>query len=154
MTDRDGVGIHRCRSAEQVAELRWEWARETDATVGPWQGDVDFVAAVATWLGDDRRTVWTAGTHELAIGMVCLTEHIRMPSPRRAAGGRWGYLGHLYVRPTFRGSGIGEELVRRVTETADDRGYAKTVLSPTEPSIALYERCGFTRDNLHMARRR
>lgn len=154
VTDGSGIRILGSHSGTRVAELRWEWAREADPGVGPWRADGAFIAAVTAWLDDDRRTVWTAGAGDLAVGMVCLTEHVRMPSPRRAAGGRWGYLGHLYVRPAFRGSGIGRDLIRQATGTADDRGYAKTVLSPTERSVSLYERCGFGMDNDLMIRRR
>ena len=79
--------------------------------------------------------------------MVCLTEYTRMPSPSDAAGGRWGHLGHLYVRPEARGTGVGEALIRTVIDAAGDRGYTKLVLSPSLRSIPLYRRCGFIDDN-------
>ncbi|GAA1908389.1 GNAT family N-acetyltransferase [Williamsia serinedens] len=127
-----------------VAGLRWEWARGADPTL-PAEPDNEFVAAVRDWMADPTRTVWTAG--EDPVGMVCLTEYTRMPSPSDAAGGRWGYLGHLYVRPEARGGGVGDALVRTVVAEAIDRGHAKVVLSPSLRSIPLYRRCGFTDDN-------
>ncbi len=153
VTGRHAVRIQPSQNSHLVAELRWEWAYEDDRSVGPWLGDTAFAAAVASWLDDERRTLWTAGTDDMTVGMVCLTEHARMPSPRQGAGGRWGYLGHLYVRPAFRGSGIGRELVRHTVATADGRGYAKVVLNPTEASTDLYKQCGFTAENDLMVRR-
>lgn len=76
--------------------------------------------------------------------MVCLTTHERMPSPNPRAAAHWGYLGHLYVLPSARGLGIGEALVQTVLAEAERRRYAKLVLSPSELSIPLYRRSGFT----------
>ncbi|MEH3154094.1 MAG: GNAT family N-acetyltransferase [Gordonia paraffinivorans] len=135
------MDVERADVAAPVAALRWEWARELDSSIpdGP---SADFVAAVAEWMADATRTVWLA-TDDGPVGMVCLTEYTRMPSPSDAAGGRWGYLGHLYVRPDARGVGVGESLVRELLAESTRRGHTKVVLSPTAPSVPLYERCGF-----------
>ncbi|MGJ0120448.1 GNAT family N-acetyltransferase [Williamsia sp. MIQD14] len=131
-------------TAPDVARLRWQWARETDPTLEPVVSP-DFVKAVADWMADPIRSVWTtridAPGGPDVVGMVALTEYTRMPSPQ--SGGRWGYLGHLYVAPHARGSSRGEGLVRHVVSTARVRGYRKVVLSPTIPSIPLYRRAGF-----------
>ncbi len=137
-----------------VARLRWQWARESDPGIGLWSHDHGFIASVEQWASQAHRTVWTAGFAGHAVGMVCMTEHSRMPSPRAAAAGRWGYLGHLYVDPGHRGHGIATTLVEHVLHAADRRGYSKVILSPTERSIAVYERCGFSRRNDLMIRRR
>ncbi|TDZ78557.1 Acetyltransferase (GNAT) family protein [Mycobacteroides salmoniphilum] len=126
-----------------VAALRWRWAQEDgpdchSSEIPP----PEFVSHVASWMGS--RTVWTARYQEHAAGMVCLTTHERMPSPNTRAAASWGYLGHLYVRPSARGLGIGEALVQTVFAEAERRRYAKLVLSPSELSTPLYRRCGFT----------
>lgn len=128
-----------------MARLRWEWARDVDSTLLA-EPDAAFVNAVREWMADPTRTVWTVGDDD-PVGMVCLTEYTRMPSPSEAAGGWWGYLGHLFVRPEARGAGVGEALVGTVIDAAGDRGYTKVVLSPSLRSIPLYRRCGFTTDN-------
>ncbi|MFW0785114.1 GNAT family N-acetyltransferase [Gordonia sp. CPCC 206044] len=136
-----------------IAELRWLWAQEADPDVGPWRADRDFLGSVARWMADPSRTVWHASVQERAVGMVCLTEYQRMPSPRTRASGSWGYLGHLYVCADQRLSGIGTQLVAEVVRAAERRGYSKIVLSPSVESIRLYERHGFTQGNGLMVRR-
>lgn len=135
-----------------IAALRWAWAQEQPGSGR--SGRVEsldqppptFLAEVAGWLAAEVRTAWTAVEAGRAVGIVCLTEFRRMPSPEPQAAGSWGYLGHLYVRPRARGRGVGAQLVAAVLAAARERSYAKVVLSPTEASVPLYERCGFVPD--------
>lgn len=126
-----------------VAELRWQWAQESVAdnalSLHP---STEFVSQVASWMRS--RTVWVARNKGLVTGMVCLTQHERMPSPSPQAAANWGYLGHLYVLPAARGQGIGRALVHMVLDEAVRRDYAKVVLTPSDLSVPLYRRCGFT----------
>ncbi len=128
-------------TAEGVASLRARWAAEMDGAV---PADLaEFTEAVRRWMADGARSVWTARGGAEEIGMVCLTEYRRMPSPRAAAGGAWGYLGHLYVRTDHRDRGVGARLVGHVLEVARERGYPKVLLSPSPRSVPLYARAGF-----------
>lgn len=55
------------------------------------------------------------------------------------------YLEDLYVRPEFRGSGVGKALLASLAETAVANGYARlewSVLDWNEPSIGFYESLG------------
>lgn len=52
----------------------------------------------------------------------------------------------LYVRPQFRGRGIGERLVRRIIGDAEEIGYAHMLLDTLpflEGALRMYERLGF-----------
>lgn len=133
-------------AAADVATLRWTWAQEDspDAALENLPAE-SFVADVTSWM--QQRSVWTAHRDGRAAGMVCLTQHQRMPSPVARSGGIWGYLGHLYVLPAARGHGIGRALIETVLAEARRQEYAKVVLSPTELSIPLYRRCGFSDDH-------
>lgn len=55
------------------------------------------------------------------------------------------YLEDLYVRPSFRGLGIGEALLRHLARLATSRGCGRmewSVLTWNEPAIGFYERLG------------
>jgi GNAT superfamily N-acetyltransferase len=59
---------------------------------------------------------------------------------------RWGiYLEDLYVKPEFRGEGIGFALLKRVAEIADERGCRRlewSVLNWNQLAIDFYRRLG------------
>jgi GNAT superfamily N-acetyltransferase len=104
----------------------------------------DLAARMADWLEaeGDRRTTWLATLGDLPAGMASLFEYRRMPRPGRPES-RWGYVSNVYVREELRGRGIGSALLTAVIATADERGYARLVLSPSEESIPFYRRAGF-----------
>jgi GNAT superfamily N-acetyltransferase len=55
------------------------------------------------------------------------------------------YLEDLFVRPAYRGAGIGRALLQRVAELACERGCGRlewAVLDWNEPAIGFYERLG------------
>jgi len=66
----------------------------------------------------------------------------RMPRPGPDPG-RWGYLANAYVRPDYRNQGIGGRLLDAILAYADDRGFARVVLSPSQRSVPFYRRAGF-----------
>ena len=55
----------------------------------------------------------------------------------------WGYVANVYVVPSARDTGTGTLLLEAVTAHADEHGYARLVLSPSERSVPFYERAGF-----------
>ena len=99
---------------------------------------------MAAWLATEgeRRTTWLATLDELPVGMASMFEYRRMPHPGRADSG-WGYVSNMFVREDLRNRGIGSRLLSSIIATADQRRYARLVLSPSERSIAFYERAGF-----------
>ncbi len=57
------------------------------------------------------------------------------------------YLEDLYVRPEFRGSGLGKQLLAALAAEAVDRGYPRVewwVLDWNEPALAFYRSLGAT----------
>jgi len=49
----------------------------------------------------------------------------------------------MFVREQARDRGIGTALLETIIATAEERGYARLVLSPSARSMPLYERAGF-----------
>jgi GNAT superfamily N-acetyltransferase len=57
------------------------------------------------------------------------------------------YLEDLFVRPAFRGQGVGKELLRTLARIALERGYGRMewwVLDWNAPAIGFYEKLGAT----------
>jgi GNAT superfamily N-acetyltransferase len=119
-----------------LAALRARWAGGAEEA---------FEARMHAWLSADgeRRTTWLAEAGGEPAGMISLFEYRRMPKPGRTDS-RWGYVGNLYVRDAFRGRGIGSTLLDALIACAEERGYARLVVSPSEEALPLYRRSGFT----------
>jgi GNAT superfamily N-acetyltransferase len=111
-----------------------------------WAGadDLAFEQRMSEWLAAEgaRRTTWVAMLGEEPVGMASLFEYRRMPRPRQPDS-RWGYVSNMFVREEFRNRGIGSLLLRAIIQAADERRYARLVLSPSERSARFYERAGF-----------
>lgn len=78
-----------------------------------------------------------------AVGMVNLKIFDRMPSPEGNRS-RWGYLANLFVDDPFRKQGVGTQLLEALLSTSIEEGLVRVVLSPSEQSLPLYTRAGFT----------
>jgi GNAT superfamily N-acetyltransferase len=123
-----------------IVDLRREWAREDDGDIA----DPDYEENLTAWYAREwpRRIMWLAEDGSHPVGMMNLAVYERMPKPGRALS-RWGYLGNVFVRVGYRNRGIGGQLVSAAFNYADENGFARVVLSPSERSIPLYVRAGF-----------
>jgi len=123
--------------AGAVAELRARWTAEDVE-------DPTFAARMADWLASEgeRRTTWLAWLDDAPVGLASLFEYRRMPKPGRPAEA-WGYVGNMFVREDRRNRGVGTLLLDTLVATADARGYARLVLSPSLRSLPFYARAGF-----------
>lgn len=108
------------------------------------ESDAAFEERFSEWLAAerDRRTTWIACIGQDPVGMASLFEYRRMPRPGRPDS-RWGYLSNMFVRDEFRNQGIGSALLSAIVATADEREYARLVLSPSERAVRFYRRAGF-----------
>lgn len=129
------------RIAGRDDDLTVAYLRSLSSGVDP---DAEFGERLSAWLADerDRRTTWLAWAGEDAIGMASLFEYRRMPRPGREDS-RWGYLSNMFVRQEFRNRGVGSALLAATVAAADERAYARLVLSPSERAVAFYQRSGF-----------
>jgi GNAT superfamily N-acetyltransferase len=123
-----------------LARLRRAFIEERDDAVT----DEDFEARFARWYESEsgRRVTWLAEAHGEPVAMMSLAVFERMPSPGRDAG-RWGYLGNALVLAAHRNRGTGTRLLAAVLRYADEGGFARVVLSPSERSVPFYRRAGF-----------
>lgn len=143
--------IRRAEAADlaAIARLRRQWTQEQG---GP-RDDPGFAERLAAWFAQEssRRIIWLAEADGHPVGMMNLAIFERMPRPGRAPS-RWGYLGNAFVLAAYRNQGIGRQLIGAVLGYADENGFARVVLSPTERSIPFYKRAGFGPANALMLR--
>ena len=123
-----------------IALLRRQWTQEQ----GGASDDPAFDERLATWFAREssRRIIWLAEADGRLVGMMNLVVFERMPRPGRAPS-RWGYLGNAFVLAAYRNEGIGGQLLRALLGYADEEGFVRVVLSPSERSVPFYERAGF-----------
>jgi GNAT superfamily N-acetyltransferase len=126
------MGLARGADLPALADLR----RESTFERYPECEDNGFGERFAGWCEQEasRRLTWLAEDSGLAVGMMNLALFERMPRPGPDPG-RWGYLANAYVRPDYRNQGIGGRLLDAILAYADDRGFARVVLSPSQPAI-------------------
>jgi len=122
-----------------LLERAREMFREYERSIGVdlcFQSFEQEVASLPGAYAPPRGRLFLAFSDGELAGCVCL----------RPADGRAGEMKRLYVRPEFRGRGLGGRLVRLILSEAASAGYARVVLD-TLPSMgeaqALYERVGF-----------
>ncbi len=130
------VGVAGDGDVGAIASLRTLWAAAGE--------DPDLVRRMGAWLDEDgdRRTTWLAWLGEEPVGMVSLFEYRRMPRPGRPDS-RWGYVGNMFVREGLRNRGIGSALMTALIAAAEERSYARLVLSPSAAAIPFFQRAGF-----------
>jgi GNAT superfamily N-acetyltransferase len=106
--------------------------------------DADFERRIADWLAEegDRRTSWLARLDGSPVGMASVLEYRRMPRPGQPDS-RWGYVGNVFVRADVRNRGIGSALLTAIITAADERRYARLVLSPSVRALPFFHRSGF-----------
>lgn len=123
-----------------IALLRRQWTQEQSGAID----DPEFDERLGAWFAREssHRIIWLAEADGGLVGMMNLVVFERMPRPGRAPS-RWGYLGNAFVLAAHRNQGIGGQLLRALLGYADEKGFVRVVLSPSERSVPFYERAGF-----------
>jgi GNAT superfamily N-acetyltransferase len=137
------IRIATSEDAPALAVLRRAWTAEQHGPVD----DPGFEARFLDWYEREsaRRLSWLAEADGEMVGMMNLAVFERMPQPGRDAG-TWGYLSNSFVLAAYRNQGIGSLLLCALLAHADDHGYLRVVLSPSQRAIPFYQRAGFAFD--------
>ena len=130
-----------------IARLRRAW---TEENAGEPIADDAFEARFEAWFEREskQRLTWLAFVDgsDGPVGMLTMLVYDRMPFPRSPGSSRpeqWGYVGNSFVLASHRNTGLGEQLLSACTSHADDHGFARLVLGPSERSVPFYARAGF-----------
>lgn len=128
--------------AAALAKLRWQWRVVERGESGMDEGE--FTEALDAWYHEhaESHTAWLADVDGRPTGMAWMALVHRIPGP-----GIWvrlaGNLQSVYVRPAYRGLGLGRLLIEAVIDDARDRGLDYISVHPSERSFPVYRRAGF-----------
>jgi GNAT superfamily N-acetyltransferase len=132
------------RDAPALARLRYQFRAALDPAT---ESDVTFLDRCTRWMADRlaRPGSWLCWVAEDAgdlAGMVWLLRVEKIPNPVGEAECH-GYVSSLYVRPPYRGSGLGSRLLEACLRHCGAGRYDAVILWPTPLSRSLYARFGF-----------
>jgi GNAT superfamily N-acetyltransferase len=127
-----------------LARLRYEFRATLDPAAEP---EPDFLKRCQEWMSARLATpgswrCWVAQEAGTLAGTVWLLPVEKLPNPVGEPE-RHGYVSSLYVRPAYRGGGLGSELLATCLGACEAEGFDALFLWPTPRSRTLYLRHGF-----------
>lgn len=133
--------------APVIADMVGELLREIMAAIGPGVFGFDRAATESrarNWLTDGTYAVWIARVGSNPCGLLAVYESYAL-----YAEGTFGTIPELFVRPSFRGQGVGSRLLAEAKGFAGSKGWRRLeVTTPPLPQFdrtrAFYERHGFS----------
>ena len=132
-----------------LTELRWTFRTEEE----PAPKDVDkamFLTACLDFLQQGMETkqwvYWIAEANGEIVSQVFVQRVRKVPKPSHLYD-VYGYITNVYTRATFRGQGIGSELMQHVVQWAEAEKLDTLIVWPSEESGRFYQRLGFRADN-------
>lgn len=127
---------------ESLAALNEEWAAPAPPATAVER--VEFVRTLERWMGEGGESVvcLVAELEGTLVGMAWLIIFERVPDIRDQRR-RTGDLQSVFVRPDFRGAGVGRQLISGLVAVADELGIPRVTVSANSRSASLYESQGF-----------
>lgn len=140
------IGFATTDDVDELARLRFALYEEQDGIVAESvevyrDRFADF--AERALVSKDWRA-WVARLGDRPVGAMWLHTVNRVPVPGKRAG-PIGYLTNVYVVPELRNTGLGAQMLDRITTWCRQEGFSEVIVWPTERSRPFYTRGGFTR---------
>ncbi len=128
---------------ERIARLRCRWRAVERGERG--LDEPSFEQALRTWMHGHRSThiPFLAMRSAEAIGMAWLALVDRVPGPEHLDR-RSAYVQSVFVLESHRSRGVGTSLMEFVLDYARRLGLEYVAVHPSERSLSLYRRLGFT----------
>lgn len=125
-----------------LAELRWDSSDESE------REDRDLFVArfLKFWegaLAGGRWAVWIAERDGTIISNIWVYLVPKVPRPYEQADA-YGYMTNVYTIPGERSRGVGSEMLARIIDWAREKRLEALFVSPSDESVAFYERAGFS----------
>jgi len=128
-----------------LARLRWEF-RVDDGGEVPAVTREEFETAYLTYfragLATKCRGHIVADVEGMIVGQITVQTVDMVPRPCKVHD-QWGYLTDTYVRPAYRGCGVGSALLDAAVEWARGRDLELLIVWPSDGAVGLYGRAGF-----------
>lgn len=132
-----------------LAELRWAFRTEDAETPNRVKKE-EFIAACVQFLTDglssNQWVYWIAEDENEIIAQIFVQCIKTVPKPERLED-MYGYVTNVYTKPSYRGQGIGFNLMKRVKDWAEAEELETLIVWPSERSRTFYERLGFKSEN-------
>ncbi|WP_127474476.1 GNAT family N-acetyltransferase [Microbacterium sulfonylureivorans] len=137
---------------DSIAALKEEWAA-LPARASAEERD-EFARALGEWWEERSGSVicFVAEVDTTLIGMAWLVIFERVPDIRNHRR-RTGDIQSVYVRPGYRGAGIGSQLLAGLVAVADELQIPRVTVSANSKAAALYEAQGFAAASTLLERR-
>jgi GNAT superfamily N-acetyltransferase len=143
---KPSIGFATTDDVAAMARLRFALYAEQDGAVaeppGDYRGRFERFAERALTSADWR--AWVARIDDELVAAMWLHTVHRIPVPGKRAG-PIGYLTNVYVAPDRRNTGLGSQILDRVTAWCREEGFSAVIVWPTERSRPFYGRAGFAR---------
>ena len=110
-----------------------------------------FVAMVDEYLNDEKYMMFVSEENGQLVGYICGD----VKEKRNRILDKEGFIEDWFVLDTYRGKGVGRELYERLLEEfkkADCNRLGLKAYAPNSTTIAMYERMGFVKTDIVMAK--
>jgi GNAT superfamily N-acetyltransferase len=127
-----------------LASLRFEFRSRRK---GPVESAAEFLPRCIDWMrsrvADERRwRVWVLEHDGAIVGNIWLELIEKLPNPNGERETH-GYVTNFFVRPEYRNTGAGSDLLKTVLDECERARVDSVFLWPSDRSRPLYERHGF-----------
>ena len=131
--------------ADELAQMRWDFRLE-EAPRTTVHDQASFLKACAAFLQEGLReqrwTYWVAQYDSQIVSHIYIQRIPKVPKSNKLDDAL-GYVTNVYTRPTYRGQGIGTQLMTHVLAWATEQDLESLIVWPSETSVRFYERAGF-----------
>ena len=135
-----------------LARLRWEWSVEDGQPAGPYDRfERGFLEFWRDALAGGRWHVWVGEVDGAVVSNIWVYRVPKVPRPHPEPSA-YAYMTNVYTDPAHRNAKVGSAVLARVVEWALERELEGIYVSPSEESVAFYERAGFTWSSQWMER--
>lgn len=134
--------------ATAFAELRWAFQYDADQ-LNTISKDLFLKECTAFFYESlkEKWIHWVAEIENEIVAMISIQLVPTLPRPD-CINNHFGYLTNFYTKPTYRGKGIGQELLQTAKSWAIEQKLELLIVWSSEEAVQLYKKQGFLENHL------